>query len=198
MFTLFERLLKPTDPPEQAEPPAGADRVLLAFRPPGEGAVRGAVRGRLRGRAARFDHPGVHGPHRHADHGEPARRAVRAILAASCSAWRWCCWSRGRSRSRRRTSIANQAIAANVVQPDPLAEPLARGAADLGVLPERFRRPHRQPGDADRPGDAREPGRADHRRLVHPGLRHQRADPARLRRSLAGAADRALVRSAMS
>ena len=28
--------------------------------------------------------------------------------------------------------MANQAIAANVVQPDPLAEPLARGAPDAG------------------------------------------------------------------
>ena len=35
-------------------------------------------------------------------------------------------------------------------QPDPLAEPLACGAAELDVLPERLRRPHRQPGDADR------------------------------------------------
>ena len=41
-------------------------------------------------------------------------------------------------------------------------------------------------------------GRADHQRLVHPGLRHQRADPARLRRSLAGAADRRSGSSATS
>ncbi len=33
---------------------------------------------------------------------------------------------------------------------------LARGAAELDVLPERFRRPHRQPRDAGRPGAARE------------------------------------------
>ena len=45
-------------------------------------------------------------------------------------------------------------------QHDPLAEPLARGAPELGVFPERFRRPHRQQGDADRPGLAREPGLA--------------------------------------
>ena len=31
------------------------------------------------------------------------------------------------------------------LQPDPLAEPLARRAPELDVLPERFRRPHRQP-----------------------------------------------------
>ena len=76
------------------------------------------------------------------------------------------------------------------VEPHPLAEPLARGAPVLGVLPERLRRPHRQPRDADRPGDPRDRRRADHRRLVHPGLRHQRADPARARRPVARAADR--------
>ena len=80
------------------------------------------------------------------------------------------------------------------VEPDPLAEPLARGAAVLGVLPERFRRPHRQPRDADRAGDPRDHRRADHRRLVHPGLRHQRAAAARHRRPVARAADRAVVR----
>ena len=58
------------------------------------------------------------------------------------------------------------------LQPHPLAEPLARGAAVLGLLPERFRRPHRHPRHADGAGDPREPGRAAHRRLVHPDLRH--------------------------
>ena len=57
-------------------------------------------------------------------------------------------------------------------QPDPLAEPLACGAPELDVLPERFRRPDRQPRDADRPGAARERRRGDQRRLVHPRLRH--------------------------
>ena len=37
----------------------------------------------------------------------------------------------------------------------PLAEPLARGAPELAVLPERLRRPHRQPRDADRLRGAR-------------------------------------------
>src|SRR5262249_57935102 len=61
---------------------AGLRRVLLAFRSPGEGPVRGVVRGGLGGRAARFDHSRVHGAHRHVDHGEPPRPAVRANLAA--------------------------------------------------------------------------------------------------------------------
>ena len=34
-------------------------------------------------------------------------------------------------------------------EPDPLAEPLARGAPELAVLPERLRRADRQPRDAD-------------------------------------------------
>src|SRR5207245_9714944 len=36
------------------------------------------------------------------------------------------------------------------LQPDPLAEPLARGAAELGVLSERLRRPDRAARHADR------------------------------------------------
>ena len=46
MFALFETLLRPTDTPEHPEPPAGLHRVLLAFRPPGEMAVRRPVRDR--------------------------------------------------------------------------------------------------------------------------------------------------------
>ena len=163
MFSLFERLLKPTDLPEQAEPPPGFIAFFWHFARQAKGLFVGVVRRRLRGRAARFDHSGLHGPHRHPDHGEPAGRAVRDILAASRSAWRWCCWSRGRWRMTAQNLIANQAIAANVVEPHPLAEPLARGAPVLGVLPERLRRPHRQPRDADRAGDPRDAGRADHR-----------------------------------
>ncbi len=71
-------------------------------------------------------------------------------------------------------------------QHDPVAEPLVRGAAVLGVLPERLRRTHRDAGAADRAGGARVARRPHHRRLVHPGLRHERADPA-------GSADRWLA-----
>ena len=78
-------------------------------------------------------------------------------------------------------------------EPHPLAEPLACGAAVLDVLPERFRRPHRQPRDADRPGDARKPRRAAHRRVVHHRLRHQRAGAAGVGRPVARAAGDAVV-----
>ena len=54
--------------------------------------------------------------------------------------------------------ITQQGINANVTSHDPLAEPLARRPPGLDLLPEGFRRAHRQPGDADRPGAARERG----------------------------------------
>ena len=40
MFRLFEKALNPTEPPAQSQPPAGAGRVLLALRAPGQGPVR--------------------------------------------------------------------------------------------------------------------------------------------------------------
>src|SRR6185437_8558809 len=79
-------------------------------------------------------------------------------------------------------------------QPDPLAKPLACGAAELDLLPERLRRPHRQPRDPDRAGVARKHRRRHQRGLVHPRLRHQR-DPAAVRGGLAlGDPDPPLVR----
>ena len=79
------------------------------------------------------------------------------------------------------------------VQHGPLAEPLARGAAELDVLPERLRRPHRQPRAADRPVAAREPGDGVRRRLVHHRVWQQRAGAAGLRRLAPDAADPAVV-----
>ncbi len=55
-------------------------------------------------------------------------------------------------------------------QHDPLAEPLACGPPELDLLPERLRRPHLQPRDADRAGDARKPGDDVRCWLVHRGL----------------------------
>ncbi len=81
-----------------------------------------------------------------------------------------------------------------VQQPDPLAEPLACGAAELGVLPERFRRPHFKSRDADRPRGAREPGLVGDGDLVRRGLRHHRHRDARGGRSLARDPGGALVR----
>ena len=114
MFRLFERLLNPTDTPEQAEPPPGFVAFFWHFARQAKGLFVGAVRGRLRGRAARFDHPGLHGPHRHADHVEPA--------ATSCSRDYWphlvgmalvLLVARPLAMIAQNL-IANQAIAANV------------------------------------------------------------------------------------
>ena len=176
-----------------------AGGVLLAFRAAGEGPVRRPVRRRLRRRAARYPSiPVFIGRDRHADHVAstpehlfadpgPCSLGMAAGAAGAAAARADCAEPRHQPGDRRQCH-----------QPDPLAEPLARGAPVLGVLPERLRRPHRQPRDADRPGDAREPGRAAHRGLVHPGLRHQRGDPARLGRPLAGAADPAAGSPAIS
>ena len=68
MFSFFERLLKPTDTAQRAEPPPGFIAFFWHFASQAKGPLA-AVRGRLRSRAARFDHSGVHGPHHHADHG---------------------------------------------------------------------------------------------------------------------------------
>src|SRR5262249_49813638 len=70
-------------PPRAGGTTAQLHRLLLALRPPGERLVRSLIRGGPGGGAARFDHPPIHWPHRHVDHGEPAGRAVREILAAS-------------------------------------------------------------------------------------------------------------------
>src|SRR5262245_27976514 len=116
---------------------AGLRRVLLAFRPPGEGPVRGVVRGRLGGRAARFDHSRVHGAHRHLDHGEPAGRAVREILAASArhGAGAADCAS---DRAHRAEPDREPGDLGQRVEPHPVAEPLVCGAPVLGVLPDDF------------------------------------------------------------
>ena len=57
--------------------------------------------------------------------------------------------------------VTNQAIAPGLTNLVRWQSPLARGAAELDLLPERLRRAHRQPRHADRPGAARE------RRRVH-------------------------------
>ena len=74
-----------------------------------------------------------------------------------------------------------------------LAKPLARGAPELDLFPERFRRPHRQSGHADRTGTARERRLGHQRGLVHPGLRQWCDDPARPQRCAPRGAGAAVV-----
>ncbi len=47
--------------------------------------------------------------------------------------------------------LVNQIVNPGPVEHDPVAEPLARGAAKLDILPERLRRTHRQPGPSTGP-----------------------------------------------
>ena len=164
MFALFERLLKPTAIARQPGAAARADRVLLAFRPPGEAAVR-----------RRCSSPA-----------SSSRCSTRTIpvfigrvvtLVTTSQAGRRCSPSHwplllgmalvllvaAAGRAHDAEPARQPGDRRQRLEPHPLAEPLACGAAVLGVLPERFRRPHRQPRDADRPGDPREPRRADHR-----------------------------------
>ena len=67
-------------------------------------------------------------------------------------------------------------------QHDPLAEPSARGAAELALLPERLRRPHRVARDGHGPGRPPERHRLGHGHLGHRGLRRDGADGAGPRR----------------
>ncbi len=194
MFALFERLLKPTDISDGAAGPAWAARVLLAFRAPGE--RRCSLRCSLpasRTRSSTRPIPIFFGrvvtlvtranPETLVHRARPPA-ADHGAGAADCAAFHADDAEPARQPGDRRQRI----------QPHPLAEPLARGAPVVGVLPERFRRPHRNARDADGAGDPRDDRLAHHRRLVHPGLRHQRADPARACGYLARAPDRPLVR----
>ena len=197
MFALFERLLKPTAISEAAAPPAGLIAFYWHFARQGKLLVRRAVRrGIFRG-AARHDGADLPRPRRHARHRGGSQDAVRRLRldarrhgAGAADPAPAC--DHGAEPARQSGDRRQR------VEPHPLAEPLACGAAILGVLPERFRRPHRQPRDADRTGDPRDRRRADHRRLVHPGLRHQRRAAARQREPVARDSDHAVVLSAIS
>ena len=162
MFRLFEKALNPTEPPSQAQPPAGLVAFYWHFARQAKGlfaalfvtgfivAVLDASIPAFMGRIVTL-----------VTSSKPETLWTEQLAVLLGMAW--CCCCCGRLAHDGAEPRHNQAIAGQRRQHDPLAEPLARGAAGVGVLPERFRRPHLQPGDADRPGGAREPGRADHR-----------------------------------
>ena len=192
MFTLFERLLKPTDLPEEAEPPPGFIAFFWHFARQAKGLfvalfAAGFVVALLDSTIPVF-----------------MGRIVTLITATPPDQLFATFWPHlagmARGAADRAADCAGLAEPDRQpgdrrqrVEPHPLAEPLARGAPVLGVLPERFRRPHRQPRDADRAGDPRDAGRAASRAS---GTSWSTA-PARsfcsLRRSGAGAAGRAVV-----
>ena len=151
MFGLFERLLKPTEMPEHPEPPPGLVAFYWHFARQAKGLLIGlfvagffvalldsmipVFIGRIvtvitsTGQAAAIARGSLARARRHG--GGAAGAAPAGAHRAE---------HHGQPGDRRQCQ-----------QHDPLAEPLARGAAELGVLPERLRRAHRQPRDADRP-----------------------------------------------
>ena len=197
MFAFFERFLTPTAAPEHPEPPAGLIAFLWHFARQAKWLFAALVRDRIAGRAGRQRGAVVHGPRRH--HGDQRRRPTGSLPRAGrgSSAWRSSSLVVRPSVTLTRYLITNQAIAAPFTGLVRWQVALARGAAELGVLPERFRRPHFQSRDADRAVGALDADRDDHHRLVHHRLRRigDRAD--RFGRALACGADPAVVRRAM-
>ena len=172
---------------------ARAAGVLLAFRPTGERPADRAVHHRAVRRPVRHGGAVVHGPHRDVRQPPRARSLPGRDLAVADR--------HGGDRAGRAAGHHPGALPGDqpgdrrpVHQPDPLAEPLARGAPELGVLPERFCRPHLQPGDADRAGPARVAGRLGDGGLVHRRLRHHRGVHDRRGGLVADHADPRLVR----
>src|SRR5438046_3293757 len=171
MFSLFERLLKPTAIPEGAEPPPDFGAFFWHFARHAKGLVAALFAAGFVVALLDSTIPVFMG------------RIVTLITASPPDELFARFWPHLLGMAlvllvarplalTAQNLIANQAISANVSKSHPLAESLVRGAPVLGVLPERLRRPYRQPRDADRPCHPRDLGRAAHQRLVHPGLRH--------------------------
>ena len=178
------RAIPETDGHAGASGAAGrAACVPVAFCAAGEAAVHRAVRRRVLRGADRRGRPLVHGADRHLSCRRSRPIASWPRPGRGWSAWRWSCVVARPARRARALSHHQPGDRGAVHRPDPLAGALARRAPELGVLPERFRRPHLQPRDADRPGGAADAGHLGHRGLVRAGLRHhRRGDDGRGRR----------------
>ena len=174
MFSYLQSRIRGTAATGPGGAAARADRLLLALRAADEGLVRAHVRHEPRRGADRHGHPGLHREARVA-HGSrrPAGGARRAMAAARRHDRAGA--ARAPAGAARRRGDTPQRAHPGRDEPDPLAEPLARRAPELAVLPERFRRAHRQPRHADRQRAARERDGEHTRHLVHRGLRRERA-----------------------
>ena len=143
-----------THRPAASRAAARAARVLLALHRADALAVRHDVRHRPRRGADRHADPGVHRQLvtlMQADDRAAAFRPPTPMLAGMAALVLF-----GRPLTlMARQPGAQQRGAARRDEPDPLAEPLARGAAELALLPERLRRPHRQSRHADQQRAAR-------------------------------------------
>ena len=192
MFAKFERFLTPTATPEHPEPPGRPARLLVALCPAGEMAVRGLVRDRASDGAERQRGALVHGPRRHHGHESAGRPLFRRGLAVASRHDRYRA-HRPSGRDARALSHQQPGAGGAVHRTGALAGALARGAAELGVLPERFCRPHFQSRDADRALGALDADRDHHHSLVHYRLRRFRDRANRLGRTLARGSDPAVV-----
>src|SRR6185312_100561 len=116
---------------------AGADRLLLALRAPDPGLVFRHVRRQPRGGAPRHGDPALHRPAGLA-HGSvrPAGGARRPMADARRHGGARAV--RAPARHPRGHRDPAQRADPGRDEPDPLAEPLARGAPELAVLPERL------------------------------------------------------------
>ena len=197
MFSFFERLLKPTETPERPEPPATLIGFFWHYAQQAKGLFAALfVAGFVVALLDTLDSD-LHRPRGHADHDQHAANAVRRALAAAAHDGGHAAGGAA-ARAHHAEPAHQSGDLGQRLQSYPLAESLACGAPVLGVLSERLRRADRKSRDADRTGDPRDRGRSDHRRLVHPRLRHECAHPAGIRRSLAGLAGDCLVRRATS
>ena len=155
-------------------PPQGLLRFYWHFVRQTRGLYRRDVRHRPGGGDDRHLDPGLHRQARRPDAVERPRGGDRGAKAGLIGMALLVVIGRP-ARAARRQPRAQQRRRARRDQPDPLAEPLARRAPELAVLPERLRRPHRQPRHADRQRGARVRRLEHPRDLVHRDLRHQRA-----------------------
>src|SRR5579875_801418 len=154
----------------------GTCGILLALRAAGAASCRRAVRCRLAGGVARHDDPGVYRAGRDDGVATGAGRAgARQLAPASRHGGGIAdCQAGGAVPAGPRHQPGDRA---RLLQSRPLAEPLACGAAELDLFPERLCRPHRAAGHADRPGAARERRLRHQRGVVHPRLWQRRDRP---------------------
>ena len=193
MLRRFEALLDPTARSPEPPPTDGLWPFYWQFIRQVRPARRRAVHLRRPDCDAGRHHPRLHRPRRRPGfHPHPRRPAARDLAAASLHGRGDAAGPPADAVGPRRADQPDRQP--RHVQHGPLAEPLARGTAELDILPERFRRPHRQPSDADRPITSRKPGDGIRRRVVHRGVRQQRAGLARLGRLAPDPADPAVVR----
>ena len=192
MFAKFERFLTPTATPEHPEPPPGLLAFLWHFARQAKWLFAALFVVELLVALSDSAVPWFMGRVVTMVTKDAARPLSRRGLAVASRHGRRRA-DRPPGRDARALSHQQPGAGGAVHRTGALAVALARGAAELGVLPERFRRPHFQSRDADRALGALDADRDHHHGLVHYRLRRFRHRADRLGRSLARGADPAVV-----